>query len=360
MNHKIEPIIFDEALTTHPFFSYAQEAFSIIDRRFPEGAGDKNNDRSMTAPSSEYHAALIKKLNIFDTFSNTNFSEEYDFAGLITGLTSGSADILSCYALGHLRTTFPEARPYFSLVAIRQTVDTALTPFFVSHCLLLISSTPISNKYGLIHNNNALLCDLWSREMYLATSLPQQQARHTLVTISARCKNPFELGEETTSFCVCDYLNGAITLMPVAAWNKFYKKFQKMAISSPPLKIEEPSPAPVSSKPGISSVTNKSVFTHARSIWERKNSTMIGYFCDEQGSYHPIRRVNHNTQFGYWDPHTDRMQLVLGITKNEYGTYYYNEAKLLQNPPSAPKINRSEATANRSEEEHCVVPDSTL
>ena len=104
-------------IKNHPLYPYAQYAVNVTQRRFPQGAGNRiDGPPQATAPE------ILENLHKFIKYSASSELNVQELTTLIADLKSGSADILTSYALGGLRLKFPKVKALFSCIYTTQDI----------------------------------------------------------------------------------------------------------------------------------------------------------------------------------------------------------------------------------------------
>ena len=306
-------------IKTHPLHAYATYAVNATQQRFPQGAGNRiDGPPQATAPE------ILENLDKFIKFSAASELNVPELTTLISALKSGSADILVSYALGCLRLKYPQEKALFSCLYITQNIPNpgAEGTYQQTHALLVIgASTNATAKTLFTLSPDALICDLWSHQIYLARDFQTRVASEPFVqmcfiwyNITLQC--PMGL-------CIkaLQPLHGKINILSCDNANLFFQILEAMVIED-----------------RAQNLHTKSFFalaTHQRrDIWERDNVKIVGYITDKEGSCHTIHRIGNLKKFSYWNPETNKPTQIAFKKNAETGEYLSDLGLLSTTPPA--------------------------
>ncbi|PJD91611.1 MAG: hypothetical protein CK424_06180 [Legionella sp.] len=242
MHTQNEPTyLYDNKLASRPLFEYAQFAFQELDRRFPKGAAT----RVSALDEEETIISTLIKSNQFKDQHEKYISEQSSSKGYTTvfsELQSGDAELLTNYLLGYLRTTYPDSKALFHLVTIQQDIPSSVIhkdysgSFPRSHSLLLIG-TGLPYDVEKSNFDTFIVCDFWSREVYLGSDFGKLRAQHLKLKTYGLLQQSDKI---TLAAFDYDYLSGDIAIPPKEHYLKYDSLVQRsFSLFSPSMASHE-------------------------------------------------------------------------------------------------------------------------
>ena len=298
-------------IKNHPLYAYAQCAVNVTQRRFPQGAGNR-----IDGPPQATVPEILENLHKFIKFSASSELNVQELTTLIADLKSGSADILVSYALGGLRLKYPTLKALFSCLYITQDIPNtgvAEGAFQQTHALLVIgASTNVTAETLFTSSPNALICDLWSQQIYLARDFQTRVASEPFIQMCFILYNLTLQCPMGLCISALQPLHGKINILSCDNANLFFQTLEAMVVQDITLSSTQ-------------NLRAQSLFAvsqpQQRDDWERDNAKIVGYVTDIQGICHTIHRIGNLKKFGYWNPET-RTQTLIKFKKNvETGDY---------------------------------------
>ncbi|MGV3739937.1 MAG: hypothetical protein ACO1N3_01425 [Gammaproteobacteria bacterium] len=337
-------------IQSNPFYSYAEYALTTIRERFPLGAG--NLDHSSTSKTLD---ELIKDISKFIVFAEHPTPNAIDLVELIEGLTSASADIMTCYALGALRLKYSKQKSLFNCIYIQHEIKNDVITTHKTghtHSLLVLGAKADTTSTNLLTENpNALICDLWSQSIYTVREFYVRRIEDQLRSIIFLWCNIRTLSPVGIYLYNLKPLQGTISIFPLADVEMFFRVLQEMVIRDR-LKIpghaelshhsahseRSPITPEISRKPRHDSRLFATTFSDLRIHWETKHSEIIGYVNDESGTVHSIHIINDTGQYAYWNPEIHAPTFI-NFEKAADGTYMSALGMLISSAQCFPRDN---------------------
>lgn len=319
-------------INMHPLYPYAEFALKTIQHRFPDGAGN----RVRQAPYNSKQ--LMETLHKYIKFSTSN-PDAVDWAALIANMQDGSADIMTCYALGCLRLQYPAEQDLFNCIYINQAIpnnNLVSQSSKQTHVLLLVGAKKDVNFETLSTDpsTKALIVDLWSEQVYRASEFHQRKTEEPLLGIwCILCEfiKGFPIGLPIGLYVTTlRTLQGTPVILPYHASQPFFQILEDM------VRNDRSSAAPTSSTE-TTYLPTQSLFAlsplQQRAAWEHAHVRLVGYVTDTNGTCHTIRRLNDSKKLAYWNPETDTPTRIRFI-KNSVGVYVSDLGELSTVPPA--------------------------
>lgn len=288
-------------IETHPLYHYADFALNTIRQRFPQGAGNRVDAVTHNPPPD-----IFENMSKFSKFSSAENPNATEFAALIAGLQNASADILVSYALGALRLQHPGDKALFSCWYINQEIPNAgrtTGAHQQTHAVLVIG--------------DALICDLWSREVYKMSDFERKRVTEPSVTMCFIWYNitlKFPIG---LYLCAIRPLHGQISTLSCDNAESFFQVLEKLVTKDS------------HSSSAAASRTTHSTQNHffasslgQRDTWESAHKKIVGYVTDEQGHSHTIRRLGDTKRYAYWNHHSHMPTFIKFVKNTTTGEYH--------------------------------------
>lgn len=335
---------------THPLYSYAEYALTTIRERFPQGAGNLTNS-STTKSLDELTEDMVK----FIAFARHSAPNAIEFAALLDGLTTASADIMTCYALGALRLKYSDQKSLFNCIYIHQDMknDVATSPKpGHTHSLLVIGAQTDTTTTTLFKKNpEALICDLWSQTIYTVQEFYDRKIEDQLRSVillwcNIRTQSPVGIYLHNLK-----PLHGKITIYPHTEVDIFFRVLQEMVIRDK-LKLSCHSELPRHSERSEESPTAQEMsrktrhdvrlfaitFSELRIQWETQHADIIGYVNDNSGTLHSIHIIKGTGQYAYWNPDI-HAPTIISFEETANGTYVSTLGALISSAQYFPRDN---------------------
>ena len=319
-------------IKTHPLYPYAEFALKTIQHRFPEGAG--NIVRQAPYNSKQ----LMETLQKYSKFSAST-PDAADWAALISNMQDGSADIMTCYALGCLRLQYPAEQDLFNCIYINQAIPNSQLNSHSSnqtHVVLLVGEQKNTNFETLSTDpaTNALIIDLWSEQVYRVSEFHQRKAEEPLLGIwCLLCEyiKGFPIGPPVgLLLTTLRLLHGIPVILPYHASQPFFQILEDM------VRNDKHYAALISSREKTHLPT-QSLFAlsplQQRAAWERAHVRLVGYVTDTKGNCHTIRRLNDSKKLAYWNPDTHTPTRIR-FNKNSESVYVSDLGELSMESPA--------------------------
>ncbi|MCX7091136.1 MAG: hypothetical protein NTU48_06780 [Legionellales bacterium] len=284
----------------HPLYPYAEFAIHTIQHRFPHGAGDQMSEEHLPTK-----AELENNLKKFTAFSGLSQPNSQVYTHLLTDLTSGNADILSCYALGSLRRQFPQNKALFNLIYIHQTIPGMVT--MNTHVLLVIGACgDVCSETLFTDNPNALICDLSSNDIYFVSDFHKRQIEAATLHLWFLLYHLPTLCLEGLSLHSVKPLRGELSIHPIKKVERFYQILEETVQIDQRRANRKLSAIECSDE--AKHLPHQSIFAvspaQQQEIWENDHPAIIGYVRDTEGVCHTIHRLTDTKHYAFWNEQT--------------------------------------------------------